>query len=292
MERWPNLLLVGAAKAGTTSLHSYLGQHPAIFMSRVKEPHYFSRIVLSPERAVYVAPRIWDDAGYLALFADARDEAYVGESSPSYLYDAAAAVAIQAARPDARILIVLRDPVERAFSHYLNDFRSGLDKRSFRSAMADELARPERRIGRESMYLLVGQYAPQVERYQRLFPGRTHVLVFEEFFRDVNVQLGGLFVALGLDPSPAADLRIEALNVHRAPRHSLAQKTLRSTTLRRAVRALVPQPLRSAARESLMHSAAKPEMDRDVRASLRDYYAEDQRRLSDLLGRSLPWPTT
>ena len=105
---WPNLFVVGAAKAGTTSLWRYLDQHPAIYMSPVKEPHYFSSFTPG------LFPAVKDEGEYLRLFRDAGDAPLRGEASASYLWDAETPRRHPSRSPDAKIVISLRDPVERA----------------------------------------------------------------------------------------------------------------------------------------------------------------------------------
>src|SRR5262245_16436607 len=116
----PNFFIVGAAKAGTTSLHAYLSAHPQVFMPALKEPHYFADFELSPEFDNFM-PVIRDQPAYQDLFRGSQGSTAVGEASPSYLCDPAAAARIKAAIPDAKIVISLRNPVDRAYSHYLMD---------------------------------------------------------------------------------------------------------------------------------------------------------------------------
>src|SRR5437763_505157 len=103
--RWPNLFVVGAPKAGTTSLWLYLDRHPDIWMAPVKEPQFFSGLW-------------YDQDSYLRLFAPGARFKLRGEASPSYLAKAGVAEASKRVSPDARIVIMLRDPVERAYSKY------------------------------------------------------------------------------------------------------------------------------------------------------------------------------
>ena len=109
---WPNFFIVGAAKAGTTSLYQYLKQIPGIYMSPVKEPHYFSRRVIPDDH--HYRP-IRDKEKYLSLFKKVNNEKVVGEASPTYLRDPEAPRLIHQVSPNARILISLRDPIERPF---------------------------------------------------------------------------------------------------------------------------------------------------------------------------------
>ena len=107
--RWPNLFVVGAPRAGTTSLYHYLRQHPEIYMSPLKEPHFFSHS--NPQSDTVVKHQ---DA-YLRLFDAARGEKLRGEASPAYLADPDAPARIKDASPEAKIVAVLREPVSRAF---------------------------------------------------------------------------------------------------------------------------------------------------------------------------------
>src|SRR5919108_5774969 len=109
--RWPNLFIVGAAKAGTTSLYHYLAQHPDVYMAPMKEPHFFSQIRPDPKLEAFF-PHVDNEAKYLALFAAAGDEKVRGEASTSYLWHPDVADAIRSKRPDAKIVAMLRDPLE------------------------------------------------------------------------------------------------------------------------------------------------------------------------------------
>src|SRR6187551_2293912 len=112
--RRPDLFIIGAPKSGTTSLYEYLEGHPEVFMSPVKEPGYFSGDVNREHRRRFSYPA--DEAKYLALFADARDEKRLGEASTRYILSPAAAAQVKDFQPDARIVAILRNPVEMIHS--------------------------------------------------------------------------------------------------------------------------------------------------------------------------------
>src|SRR5438105_3219492 len=168
----PNFFIVGAGKAGTTSLYRYLGQHPQIYMSRVKEPSYFASEIrpenLSPVFARHIERQSrrlrlrevltdgkplrpsgwliseWDD--YLRLFQEVRDEKAIGEATVSYLWSRTAAGNIAACLPDAKIIMLLRDPAERAFSQYLHQMGTGLMRCTFREHIERALRDPHEKI--------------------------------------------------------------------------------------------------------------------------------------------------
>lgn len=284
----PNLFIVGAARAGTTSLYFYLSQHPEIFMSPMKEPHFFSRIRPDPRFNLFY-PYIDDDATYLELFAGAAGAKVRGEASPSYLWVPDAAKRIKAASPEARIIIILRDPVGRAYSHYLVDVVEGLDDRPFATAIREDMARDAPRWGQSPMYVHAGLYADGVERYLRLFRNRVKVLIFEEFIGDLRASLEDIFRFLEVDADYAEQIDTEPRNVFHLPRNRLAQRILGSLRLREHVRALLPAAVHPAIRRMLVRPGNKPAMDPAARALLTEYYRRDVARLTELLGRPLPW---
>jgi hypothetical protein len=156
--RWPDFFEVGAPRAGTTSLWDDLDRHPQIFMSPLKEPHFFCSY--KPD----FVPTVSDEDDYLRLFADARPGQLRGEASPSYLRDTQAPTAIARVRPDARIVVMLRDPVARAYSEYWHRVRYGRQPRPFAEVIRAALDSPQRpTLG--SRYLATGLYADGVERY-------------------------------------------------------------------------------------------------------------------------------
>ncbi len=282
---WPNLFVVGAAKAGTTALHNALSRRNEISMSRLKEPHFFSRPLLHPDAEGQI-PVIRDERRYLSLF-DARMPIR-GESSTSYLPSAEAATRIRAASPDARIVILLRDPVQRAYSHYLNDVRDGRERRPFPATLGD-LGEPDERWGSAASRLRLSLYAEDVRRYLELFGKRVAVLVSEEIADDPAAALRELEDLLALQRDPAWTLEHE--HPSSLPRNALAARALAAKLPRRIGRRVVPRRGR-AFLYSLALSARKPGLDPGAARELWTYYRDDVRALEQLLGRQLPWPVT
>ncbi len=194
----PTFFLVGAPKAGTTSLFRYLGRHPEIGVASVKEPCFFApEVPVAP--AIEPHRRTWD--AYLALFEHSLNKRVIGEGSVAYLGSLTAASAIRARIPDARIIMMLRDPAERLFAHYSAARIGGATIRTFEDWLADE----QRLEGERSpVYGAVwaGRYATHLTRYQTHFPAeRIHVEFYEDFTRDPDAVLARLFLFLGVDPA-------------------------------------------------------------------------------------------
>jgi hypothetical protein len=179
---WPNFFIVGAAKAGTTSLYYYLEEIPGVYMSKVKEPYYFSPHFVQR----YPGETVTDKEEYLRLFENASSYIAVGEASPSYLWDPDSPKLIHQAVPTARMIILLRDPIERAYSHYLMDVKFGSHDKKL-SIYQDLMRRyesQEKAYGISPLYVEFGMYYEQVKRYFDEF-GREQVkvIIYEEFIQ-------------------------------------------------------------------------------------------------------------
>jgi hypothetical protein len=279
----PNLFVVGAAKAGTTSLWRYLDAHPDVFMSRVKEPHFFSC------GGVPGLPVVKDPAAYARLFAAGAAHRYRGEASPSYLWDPASARRIREAAPDARIIVSLRDPVERAYSNYWTYVTLGRERRSFADAVRDELEGDGVDMAATPPpYVFRGFYAEQLVRYQQTFGEATIVVFFHDLSADVRATMATIYERLDLDPAPASSADAEPHFRFTTPRNAAAAALLRMPGARRAGGAVLHGRVRAAV-ERATFRFEKPPLDPPTRRLLRQVYAPHDRRLQELLGAPLPW---
>lgn len=171
-----DFLIIGAEKAGTTWLADQLRQHPDVFIPPEKELFYFNaRFFESPElpNANHAKPREW----FLSFFKNAAPRQIKGEASPAYLWDAAAPAAIHAFEPDLKLIAILRDPLERAFSQFLYYLQRGyFGNETFEEALDK---RPD--------ILTRGLYAEQLARFYALFPAEQ---VYVAFFDDLRADAG------------------------------------------------------------------------------------------------------
>ena len=287
MARWPNLFIAGAPRSGTSSLHSYLQDIPGIYMSRVKEPNYFSRNTIAADHPM-VKP-IRDEMQYLQLFADAGEARVLGEASPTYLEDPEAPGLIDRTVPGAKVIASLRDPVERLHSHYL----MMLNNRPGMGSFMDEIKKGLTLQHDRSLAVLgpdVGLYYPQVRRFHEVFgDARFKVLIFEETMSDVPAALRGVLEFLGIEHD-LANFDAPAQRQYSEARGPLVRYLFGNRLVSRSVELFVPYRLRKLVRNTiLVKQASKPGMDAESRAFLVDYYAEDVRRLADYLERPLPW---
>jgi hypothetical protein len=293
----PNFFLVGAPKAGTTSLYHYLGQHPQIYMSPIKEPHYladeirlanFTDELQALQRDVQVPAgpvATWPD--YLKLFADARAQTAIGEASVCYLWSRTAPQNMAARFPDARILMMLRNPADRAYSQYLHMLRFAKRPISFREYMDTALAATSTKIGELYPFLEFGFYRQQIERYLAFFPRRAlGIHIYEDYQQNPLAVLQEMFRFLGIDPKFEPDLSKRHLSARVARSQATARlmrwasglkigQKVTSPALRSSIRRLVYRPRRDLALEAA---------DRSRLVSL---YRDDIRGLSALLDRNL-----
>lgn len=194
--RSPDFFIVGAAKSGTTSLYHHLTQHPSIYMPAVKEPNFLAYWNAELDLRGPVRPqRLWqilhdqtvlDEARYFALFDAARPDQCVGEASPRYLYYPNAVTNIARITPQAKLIVLLRDPVLRAHSHFRMNREFDLEPcRNFEAALAEEDARCAEGYGWDWHYLRVSRYGEQLRRLRDHFaPEQLYVATFERLMRD------------------------------------------------------------------------------------------------------------
>ena len=246
----PTFLLIGTQKGGTTSLYSYLASHPQVSASIIHEIHYFSFNYNCGER--------WYRAHFLPPWWLRSRGLQVGEASTSYLFIPWVPARVAAFAPDLKLIVMLRNPVDRAYSHYKMSVRQGRETLSFEKAIALESERLQRERGlfgpdkafaqgtshRVHSYLLRGHYAEQLERWFAHFPHQQIlILESEKFFFEPERLYTKVQAFLGL------------------PEYHLS-------TYHR------------------FNAGGSSSIDPEVGTRLTDYFAPHNTRLSDLLGRS------
>ncbi|WP_067621209.1 sulfotransferase family protein [Alicyclobacillus acidiphilus] len=290
----PNFFIVGAAKSGTSSLDRYLGQHPEVYIPPKKEAHFFSIPDFPP---VFRGPgdegmnqyTIRDRDMYYHLFDGVAGEKAIGESSVFYLYYPGTAQRMKQEIPDAKIIIMLRNPVDRAFSAYMHLIRDEREHRSFRESLAKEAEFKANDFEPMWYYRELGLYSEQVKRYLETFGrDRVKVIIFEEFVKDAvsGVQDVAAFLGVSTDFVPDTSIRHNESGV---PKSRLLYNFIsKPHGIKELVKPLVP----TGVRERLGNQAKsmvleRAQMDPDVRSELEAYFAEDVKKLEELLHRDL-----
>lgn len=264
-----NLFVVGAPKCGTTSLYHYLKGHNDIFLPEVKEPHYFSQPKVKD--TYYKAYFTKDEQEYLSYFEKARNERYRGDFSPSYLFHHNSAEKIKAFSEDAKVIAVLRDPVERAISHYLFDVRIAYAGGS----MKRYLNLPDSNHYKE--YVLNSMYYDSVKHYSSVFGNNFLVLSFNQLKNDPRGTMNTIFDFLGIPPH---DINFEEKhNIYSSPRIPFLYQ-FRKMGMYDFLKNNIPK------KYFLNHNAKKPRLLKE-REMLRPLFEEDKTKLFELLGREL-----
>lgn len=306
----PNFFVAGAAKCGTTSLYHYLKQHPQVYMSPIKEPNHFSTDIqpgnFSPEYKRYEKSKnldvakyvrgdmrqeqwgayVHDPEDYRLLFRFADGKKAIGEISNSYLFSQVAARQIRTALPDSRIIIILRQPADRAFSHYQANLRDGRTTRPFRQEIEYDDAKSIHGWGISHLYYELGLYHDQVKRYLDIFPKhQVKVLLFDDLKKDRQQLLNDLFQFLRIEPQTGIDTS-DTYNEAKMPRSAGLINLITQTGLKRKLFRLLPKS-RQAGIKSLFFKAEKPLFRPEDREWMTNRYREEILRLEQLLQRDL-----
>lgn len=231
----------------------------------------------------------WDD--YLRLFAGATRESAIGEASVCYLWSPSAAQRIAQKRPDAKILILLRDPADRAFSQYLHGVANGVIRWSFHEHIERSLRRRSHEISVFYPFLEFGMYTEQLLRYRGCFGSNVWIGLFDDLKKEPAEVFASICRFLGVAPDFSPEMR-ERKMAAQVPRSALAGRLRRSGIWQAAAKS-TPARLRPFLRRGLMRGTEGIRMEPADRAFLVDYYREDIRRLAELLDRDLsPWLLT
>jgi hypothetical protein len=285
-------------KAGTTALYEALAGHPQVFMSPVKEPNFFAFAEEPPRFTAPIDRRpggvnrasVTDPEAYRVLFDGAAPGQVTGEASHWYLYWPAAPANIAERAPEGvKLIAVLRDPVERAYSEFLHFVRDGEEPiTDFRAALDAEPERIERgwAMGR---YADRGFYGRQLARYvERFDSAQLRVVLHEDFRETPEAVLRDLFLFLGVDPSFEPKAPERRVNKSGVPRSRVVQQAFRGAqAVAEQVRPLLPEWLLDGAARLKNRNLDKPPMPPGARARLADTYQDDVRRLETLIDRNL-----
>jgi hypothetical protein len=290
----PNFIVIGAAKCGTTSLHRYLNQHPQIFMSAYGEPSYFAH---QDEVLNFQGPGdaewkfVTDLTAYEALFDGARGEKAIGEISPRYLYFEKSAERMRALIPKVRIIAILRNPVDRAYSHFLmNTQRHCEPAATLMEAVELERDRVHKNWGWDWRYVSLGLYHQQLKRYYDLFPVDQIKVILYDDFRDNPVgMIQDLFHFLGVDESFVPDMSKRERPQYLAKSKGLDQWVSQPSSFKKIFHGWVGANTRKRIKDWILqrNSAAVPPLAVDIRQALDQKFRADRVQLQKLIGRDL-----
>lgn len=298
-----NLFIVGAAKAGTTSLYNYLNAHREVYMSPLKEPAFFSTDIkwsefresykrsmpfviedylkqnpLPEHHAAYI--KNIDD--YSALFRDGNNETYYGEASTAYLYSLTAAKEIYRYNPKAKIIILLREPVERTLSHYFMDVSVGRQRENdILKALSKDYEDKPKGWGISNLYIDLSLYHDQIKRYLNVFPkDQVLILNFSDLKKNVKEITSKTFEFLDLDPENVnAQDYDKTHNPTRVPKNRIVTSLLQYKNM-------VPRPLVKFLKKNnkmFFTDRSDTHISAEVKKYINDQVHEDWHRTRDIV---------
>ncbi len=307
----PNFVVAGAAKCGTTSLYHYLKQHRDVYMSPIKETNHFSQDIrpenFSDEYKIYERSKnldiekfvnsdmtadqwggyILNRDHYLKLYRFANNKKAIGEISNSYLYSKVAAENIHRDFPDMKIILILRQPADRAYSHYLANLRDGRTTLSFRDEVLHDDAKVRKGWSISHLYFELGLYADHVQKYFDLFPKhQVRVFLFDDLKKDNKLLTHDLFEFLELENITSINFQ-EKFNEAKIPKNPGLIKLITQTGIKRKIFRSLPKSWRSNVKNFFFRTGKVPTMTQEDRQWMTERYLEDIKKLEKIIQRDL-----
>lgn len=289
----PNFLILGAAKAGTTSVFHYLNQHPEIYMSPVKEPRFFA-----PEfYQTYCHGLLRSNARktnftlaeYQSLFAGVSDEVAIGEASTEYLYFSETPKRIKQTIPNAKLIAILRNPIERAYSAFSYQVRDGCETLSFERALQNEAKRIENKWRPGWHYKECGFYYTQLKRYFDVFESeQIRVYLYENLKIDPLSFVRDIYRFLEVDPSFVPILSRK--NTSYIPKNKYINSLIvKDSLFKSTVKNILPSNITQAIAKKvkIINISSETKLNSKVRQQLLQAYKKDILELENLLQKDL-----
>jgi len=270
----PNLFIVGAPKAGTTYLFEKLKNHPDIYFPKIKELNYFSANHLE-NNSYYDDYKVKDEGKYLTFYKNAKDEKYLIDGSVSYFAFPDIAAKIFLFNPKAKIIVTLRDPIKRAFSHYLMDKRMGHASLPFGEYL-NEAHHPKH----YAQYIGNSMYYRNLKEYVDVF-GRENVLIIKNDDLDKGLLHVCNFLGLVFDSKYENELKV--VNENKAPRNFISKYFQRHRNIVSKFKLIIPPLFIKKLNRFLYKSALLEEMTATEREICYNFLKEDQENLKKYL---------
>ncbi len=288
----PNFLIIGAAKAGTTSLYHYLSQHPQIYMSPVKEPRFFAPefytthsngLLRSSEEP---SPITLEE--YQELFKDVTIEKAIGEASTEYLYFPKAPERIKSYLPDTKLIVILRNPAERAYSAYCYQLRDGCETLSFEEALKQEAKRKAEGWRPGWLYRDSSLYCTQLKRYLETFDSRQiKIYLHRDLKQNTEAVVKDICIFLGVSRHFKFDKTTK--NVSYIPKNFFLNKIFkRSQMLKTVSKTVLPDSIIAMAKTKLRSPAKMSEtLPYEFRVNMVKSFVPEVRCVEGMIGRDL-----
>tara|TARA_B100000378_G_scaffold90669_1_gene71702 strand:- start:576 stop:1463 length:888 start_codon:yes stop_codon:yes gene_type:complete len=293
MMTYPDFFIVGGTRCGTTSLCAYLKQHPNIFLPKRKELDYYSKSTKTADSSFsrgFWGHREWspieNKQDYLQLFEDSKEDMVVGDGSATYLMNLDAPKLISQDNPNAKIIISLRNPIERTHTAYLAQYRTANEKHSFGESIRRDLSSA---TGKELQNLrsLNSDYYEYVKNYYSYFPKeQIKIIIFEEFIKNPQQTMKEILHFLNL--STDINFEYKQHNPVQISKNKISQSIITSKFFYYIGFALMPAKIRHYILRQFT-TRTKPIMLEKDRDFLKEQYVERVKKLESLLNRKIPW---
>lgn len=279
-EVWPNFFIIGTSRGGTTSLYNYLEGISEIYLAPRGETGYFF-------------PKIFQESDskkkYLRLFENFESKKARGEYA-GYLEYPESAQLIKTTIPDAKIIISLRDPIERAFSHYLGALRSHDEFASFDETFKKYMMPINEESDFYNHYIKPGRYYENVKMFLDVFGKKNvKIIIFEEFTNDTHIIFREVLDFLGIDAEIPPNVG-KTYNAYAEPLGKVGTTLVQNKSINKFAKKILPAGLRVALLRLLTNKrGGKPEILDNHKKILEEFYKDDSKKLEKLLGYKLPW---
>lgn len=280
-----DFFIVGTPKAGTTSLYHYLNNHPEISMSIRKETNFFSYAAIEKQKMYGMQDRINTIEKYHSLFTDNKSK-ILGEASVSYLFYRDVPEKIRSYNQDAKIIIMLRNPIDRAFSHYLMDLRLGFVNNDFDEII--EKGKIDKSLNLfYQQYVEVGLYYKQVKRYLDTFGNKNTLIIFhQDFKRDLESVLFRVYQFLNINKNFKNKIRAKH-NAYIMPKSTILKKIYSIAVFRKIINKFIPKGVVKKIGVLFFEKVKKPKLSDSTKNMLLKIYNEDILLLENLLSEDL-----
>ena len=283
----PNFFIVGGAKCATTNMSYYLNQHSDVFIPELNEPHYYCRFDV-PEDFERES-MITNEKKYFNLFKKSKNHKAIGEATPNYLQCPHSPSEIKKDFPESKIIISIRNPINRAHSGYFSYKFMELDKLTFSEKIDLYEEQYKRKEFSISNFIEEGFFSKHIKNYQKFFPSKQiKIIFFEEYIKNIPEHINSILNFLEI--SKLNNLIEEPKNSYRIPRNKVAEFLLESPKFRNIATKLIPTIQRDKMGERFfVKQAKKPEMSTKDRNRLKNIYSSEFDNLKKLLGITPPW---
>lgn len=283
----PNFFIVGGTKCGTTNISYYLDEHPQVFISELNEPYYFCKYDIPKD--FRRSSMIKDEEKYLELFKKAKNHKAIGEASSVYLHCPHAASEIKKTFPDSKIIISLRNPIERAHSNYFSYRFMNFDKHSFTEIIDEH----EKQIKNEEFFIYnilePGFFSKHIQIYQKYFSkDKIKIVIFEEYIKNTIPTIESILSFLGIDEKII--FHEQPKGAYRIPKNIISKGIIENSIIRNISTRMIPTVTRQKIGDKfLLKQTSKPSMLPEENKRLKKIYESEVLELEKLLNRKLPW---